>query len=143
MIIARQLLHHHDGTSTRADADWRAAAACAGEDPEAMFPARTDIVGIAYAKSMCARCPVVRECRAAADELETGGYVWGVWGGLTPDERRRARGLPVPRYSDRCGTYTGYKRHHNRGGEPCEDCRAAKSEYNHQLRVQRTVREAA
>ncbi|MEE1786561.1 WhiB family transcriptional regulator [Streptomyces sp. SP17BM10] len=37
------------------------------------------------AKSVCARCPVLAECRRYAMEVRE---PYGVWGGLTEDERR-------------------------------------------------------
>ncbi|NUT41231.1 MAG: WhiB family transcriptional regulator, partial [Thermoactinospora sp.] len=36
----------------------------------------------------CARCPVVDECRSYALRE---GETEGIWGGLTPQERRRSR----------------------------------------------------
>lgn len=41
-----------------------------------------------YAKRVCAVCPVVDEC---LDDALSRNEQFGVWGGLTPDERRRLR----------------------------------------------------
>ncbi len=64
--------------------DWAARAACrATPHPAAFFsgtPRDTD-----YAKRICADCPVTAECYR--DALNTGANV-GIWGGLTPRERR-------------------------------------------------------
>ena len=68
---------------------WTLDAVCAYEaapdgtyDP--MFPNPEDEQTEAYAKSLCARCPVKSECLATAlDRNEQ-----GVWGGTTQDERR-------------------------------------------------------
>jgi WhiB family redox-sensing transcriptional regulator len=38
------------------------------------------------AKAMCAACPLLRDCGVKGKKED-----WGIWGGLTPDERRRAR----------------------------------------------------
>lgn len=38
---------------------------------------------IALAKSVCAKCPVITECRTLGMEEEE-----GIWGGTLPDERR-------------------------------------------------------
>jgi WhiB family transcriptional regulator, redox-sensing transcriptional regulator len=68
--------------------DWRARALCRDEDPELFFPIGTSgpaLLQIAEAKAVCARCPVRAECLAEA--LET-GQDYGVWGGLSEDERR-------------------------------------------------------
>lgn len=68
--------------------NWRDRAACLGLDPELFFPV-SDVgpgaVQTAAAKAVCARCPVRAEC--LADALDAGND-YGVWGGLTEDERR-------------------------------------------------------
>lgn len=70
---------------------WRRHAACRGEDPELFFPVGSPgpvLEQIAAAKALCAKCPVRAACLRFA--LETGqGY--GIWGGLTEDERRNLR----------------------------------------------------
>jgi WhiB family transcriptional regulator, redox-sensing transcriptional regulator len=70
---------------------WRAHAACRGEDPELFFPVGSTgpmLEQIAKAKEVCAECPVREVCLDFA--LNTGqGY--GIWGGLTEDERRSLR----------------------------------------------------
>lgn len=70
---------------------WRAQAACRGEDPELFFPVGSTgpaLEQIAKAKEVCAGCPVREVCLDFA--LSTGqGY--GIWGGLTEDERRSLR----------------------------------------------------
>lgn len=84
---------------TEADLAWHEDAACVDTDPDSFFPE----IGpglhadIAAAKRVCARCPVRSECLAyslAHNEPH------GIWGGLTPEERRRqhtaARGRPRP-----------------------------------------------
>lgn len=43
------------------------------------------------AKSICARCPVKPECLVYGMSGEHGA--WGVWGGTTPNERRKIRRL--------------------------------------------------
>jgi len=66
---------------------WRSAAACRSCDPDLFFPLSSSGPGIeqvAQAKQVCARCPVRRECLAFA--LRT-GQAYGVWGGLTEQER--------------------------------------------------------
>jgi hypothetical protein len=44
---------------------------------------------IATAKAICATCPVSKQCLSAGLN-----EAWGIWGGLTPQERRL---LPSPR----------------------------------------------
>lgn len=68
--------------------NWRARALCRDEDPELFFPIGTSgpaLFQVAEAKAVCARCPVRTRCLAEA--LET-GQDYGVWGGLSENERR-------------------------------------------------------
>jgi WhiB family transcriptional regulator, redox-sensing transcriptional regulator len=58
---------------------WRKSAACRGFS-ELMFDPRK----VEAAKAICAGCPVVERCRLEAiDTMST----FGVWGGLTEQER--------------------------------------------------------
>lgn len=68
--------------------DWRHRSACHDIEPELFFPIGTSIAAmrqIRWAKAVCAACPVDEECLAWA--LDT-GQEFGVWGGLSEDERR-------------------------------------------------------
>lgn len=68
---------------------WFGDAACQGEDPELFFPVGTSaVLQLAEAKWVCARCPVQGPCLEWA--LLTGAE-YGVWGGLSEDERRTLR----------------------------------------------------
>jgi WhiB family redox-sensing transcriptional regulator len=83
-----------DPSSGRDAADWRRLAACRGEDPELFFPISSvgpAQVQITDAKKVCARCPVRPACLRYA--LAT-RQDYGIWGGLTEDERRQLRGRP-------------------------------------------------
>ncbi|MDJ0385084.1 WhiB family transcriptional regulator [Streptomyces sp. G-G2] len=73
--------------------DWQADAACRNVGPARFFhPAgergeeRED--RDAAAKRVCAHCPVRRDCLEHALRAQE---VFGVWGGLTEDERRDMR----------------------------------------------------
>ena len=80
------------------DVDWQQQAACRGCDPDIWFPTRGKDVH--QAKTICAECPVIGQCRSWAIFY---GERQGVWGGLTGNERRRARrGIPE-RYCPECG----------------------------------------
>jgi WhiB family transcriptional regulator, redox-sensing transcriptional regulator len=71
--------------------DWQNDAACLSEDPDLFFPIGTTgdaVPQIMTAKSICATCPVLSTCLEYA--LET-RQDYGVWGGLTEDERRSLR----------------------------------------------------
>lgn len=72
--------------------DWRTNAPCRSEDPELFFPIGTSgpaLVQIEQAKAVCRRCPVMERCLQWA--LET-RQDFGVWGGLSEDERLRRSG---------------------------------------------------
>lgn len=98
--------------------DWRQQGVCRTEDPEAMFPHPGDEVGIEYAKDVCAVCPVRATCLEYA---LTNRIEFGVWGGLTEEERRDLRKPPV---DVNCGTDAGYRAHKKQRTEVCEPCQA-------------------
>jgi WhiB family transcriptional regulator, redox-sensing transcriptional regulator len=68
--------------SENASSDWRHAARCRHDDPEALFVpgARQRDV-----REICHRCPVRTECLAHALDNRV---EFGVWGGMTERERR-------------------------------------------------------
>jgi WhiB family redox-sensing transcriptional regulator len=73
--------------------EWHHRAACrtAGRgliDPELFFPSDSDKAREEAAKQVCRRCPVSRICR---DEALDNGLWEGIWGGLTPTERRKLK----------------------------------------------------
>jgi WhiB family redox-sensing transcriptional regulator len=73
--------------------DWRADALCGGgkEDPELFFPIGTSgpaMLQTEQAKAVCRRCTVTAACLEWA--LET-GQDFGVWGGMSEDERRAVK----------------------------------------------------
>lgn len=67
--------------------DWTAQAACREVDPELFFPHPSDARGAAVAKSICAGCPVIDQCRDGALARRE---PHGVWGGLDERERHNA-----------------------------------------------------
>jgi WhiB family transcriptional regulator, redox-sensing transcriptional regulator len=70
-----------------ADRHWRLLAACRSADPDLFFPISSSgrsLAQVAEAKAICAECQVRRHCLAFA--LRT-HQVYGVWGGLTEQER--------------------------------------------------------
>ena len=70
---------------------WQWRAACRGEDTGTFFPPSEPetkherIVREERAKSICARCPVRLEC---LEYSLTVPELYGIWGGLTEQERR-------------------------------------------------------
>ena len=76
--------------------DWRAKAACRDKDPELFFPVGN--TGAAYqqieeAKAVCRTCKVIDACLKCA--LDT-NQDYGVWGGLSEDERRALKRRAPP-----------------------------------------------
>ena len=65
---------------------WSDQAACRGTDTEIFYPANAEEE--AEALSICATCPVRAQClEYAIHNRET----YGIWGGATPEQRRRMR----------------------------------------------------
>jgi WhiB family transcriptional regulator, redox-sensing transcriptional regulator len=71
-----------------ARATWRDDAACRHADPDLFFPIGATgpaLRQISEAKRICRACPARTPCLAWALE---NGITDGVWGAITPDERR-------------------------------------------------------
>jgi len=66
--------------------DWMLQARCLDADPEAFFPEKGG--STREAKRICAACPVREECLEYALENDER---FGIWGGLSERERRRAK----------------------------------------------------
>lgn len=66
---------------------WMDAAACIGKATDVFFPLPGGDTSISYsrARDICSGCDVSAECAAFAD---TENIQHGMWGGLTPEERR-------------------------------------------------------
>ncbi|MBP2705064.1 WhiB family transcriptional regulator [Microbispora sp. RL4-1S] len=80
--------------------DWAARAACLDADPGLFFPITWDEHPDhpeERARRICTTCPVQAACLDWA--LRT-GEADGMWGGTTPDERRRLRARQGPAASD-------------------------------------------
>lgn len=72
---------------------WQERAACRAEDLDLFFgadgePRRERLAREARAKAVCARCPVVAACLRHATAVPER---YGVWGGLSEEERNAAR----------------------------------------------------
>ena len=78
-------------TATGSVLNWRAAGACLNADPDLFFPissAGPAEQQIVRAKVICAGCGVRRECLEFALAHD---QVYGIWGGITPEDRQRER----------------------------------------------------
>ena len=77
--------------------DWKEQAACTGMPSEMFFPEvdtffpHTLRARENKAKAVCAKCPVDMECLNDALMNNTYDDDWGIFGGLTADERRALR----------------------------------------------------
>ncbi|MFE6946585.1 WhiB family transcriptional regulator [Streptomyces chartreusis] len=84
--------------------DWFHEAKCGVEDPGIFFPpygSRDSSRHVEIAKSLCAHCPVASHC---LDWAMTTRQETGIWGGLTPYERkglRRRRAIVPPSQPNR------------------------------------------
>lgn len=85
---------------------WTALASCATVDPELFFPDKGG--SLLDAIAICAGCPVRLQCLddALAYESQPGVDTYGVWGGLTAEQRKALRG------------------HNRKPVAPCPDCGA-------------------
>lgn len=80
--------------------DWMAGAACANAGPDLWFAPehprgpltseqiRNDRARVVAAKAVCRACPAQSDCLTHALRHD---IRWGIWGGLTVDERKKAR----------------------------------------------------
>jgi len=79
--------------------DWRERAACRGKPSELFFPPKPLLAtNYRVAREICQNCRVKEECLALVMRLDGMDDRWGMFGGLTPSERRRLR-------SDRAWNY--------------------------------------
>ncbi|MFF3511568.1 WhiB family transcriptional regulator [Streptomyces sp. NPDC002573] len=77
-----------------AGAEWRDRAACAGHDTAIWFTSNGQST---TAKQICGRCPVRAECLYDALKTEPSYHRYGMWGGLTAQQRNSIPALPTPR----------------------------------------------
>jgi WhiB family redox-sensing transcriptional regulator len=68
------------------DGSWWSSARCAGLDPGMFFSPERRVC--ATVKQICSGCSVRSQC---LEHAMTHGEVYGVWGGLTDEERVRLR----------------------------------------------------
>lgn len=70
-----------------------AGAHCIGVDPDLFF----DQYRFTEAKLVCEGCPAQQACLDENAALPHSERPWGVWGGMTPMERKRTRrAQPLP-----------------------------------------------
>ena len=82
----------HARRATRAEESWRDTGLCRDKDPNLFYPVgkgRPAAQQAEVAKAFCFVCPSREPCLAFA--LATGQEL-GVWGGTSPEERRRLLG---------------------------------------------------
>lgn len=73
---------------------WHRRAKCWEVNPEAFFPQHTKIKEkVEYAKSICAQCPVIKQCMfdVLDYEREHGDLIGGIYAGMLLEERKEWR----------------------------------------------------
>jgi WhiB family redox-sensing transcriptional regulator len=71
---------------------WQQQAACQTSEPDLFFPVSAkgrSAVDAALAKRICFQCQVRSQC---LDYAQSTHQMYGVWGGLTEEERQRLTG---------------------------------------------------
>lgn len=73
--------------------DWRRKAACIGAPQEVFFPTERKFTSRTWseARRLCASCPVKDHCLSIALTVDVSEDRWGMFGGMTPSERRQFR----------------------------------------------------
>lgn len=69
--------------------EWQEQALCREVDPDLFVPDGPDrMVAYKYAKAIqvCQSCPVIEDCREYALTFATSGHIYGVWGGMRPQQ---------------------------------------------------------
>ena len=72
-------------------ARWTSQAACVGHPAELFFPGKGE--SLSPARALCASCPVRLDC---LDYALRWSIPHGIWGGLSPRQRRHLRKPPPP-----------------------------------------------
>jgi len=69
---------------------------CSTENPDLFFPDnyQEDLEQIKRAKAICSNCWIEKDCLKFAMKTK---QRYGIWGGTTPNERKRLRKLDVSR----------------------------------------------
>lgn len=72
---------------------WRDRAACLGKSGDIFFPTERKFTSKTWAaaRALCANCPVREQCLATALAVDVTEDRWGMFGGMTPSERRYHR----------------------------------------------------
>jgi WhiB family transcriptional regulator, redox-sensing transcriptional regulator len=71
--------------------EWHEYSACRGLDINIFFPEYSVDKAFAQARSVCQSCPVIAECLDNQLRYEDFDDRWGMFGGLTPNERKEIR----------------------------------------------------
>ena len=101
--------------SVRALESWQDKSACRGMGSETFYTAEFARGPLkrnheAMAKAVCATCPVAHQCLAWALEF---AEPYGIWGGLTPEERdarRLSEGARPDQTADRLDVRAAHRR---------------------------------
>lgn len=104
--------------------DWRDDASCKGRHIDLWYPPMDAEVPEHYysiAREVCHRCPVWEQC--LSDATKPPVEVWGMWGGLTPQERTALTSAsPKPSALRAHGSWLRYRQ-----GCRCADCQESQT----------------
>lgn len=130
------------------DEMWRGEAACRGMNPALFFP--DSISATRKIKAVCESCPVTEPCLVYALKYKERD---GIWGGLTPRQRRAIRkveylskldddrGPRIKRAADHNEpTQHGTRSCYSHTGCRLPECTAAQNEYQRQWRIKKRQR---
>jgi hypothetical protein len=103
---------------------WKQLANCKSSDPSIFFFDEDDVSTRELAMKLCGGCKVKMDCLQYALEKKE---AFGIWGGMTPAERRKVKRINGTVSEDRCGTAAGYYAHRRLGEKACAACREAEN----------------
>jgi hypothetical protein len=107
-------------TATDPRRAWVDEALCAQTDPEIFFPLKG--APGHEAKRICTQCPVRLPC---LEEALARDLTWGIWGGLTPRERRKERDRRAGRGAADAGADRATRQGGGRSGPGVASARAS------------------
>lgn len=130
--LRKSKVQHLDWAQMAKDDTWRQKAVCRNLDPAIFFPegegAELNVL-YAKAKRYCNECPVRQECLdyAMRAEVNEDSHRYGLFGGLTPSQRKKLR-ASTSGVHGKYGTYTR--------GCRCPRCREANRLHSREQRAQ-------
>lgn len=114
--------------------NWAENAGCREADPDVWFPAQGDYELSRAPRAICNACPIKQRCLEHALAFEE----YGIWGGLSWDERRALLGGKSQKRTVH-GTERGYAAHRRLRETPCLACSLASTQARRDRQKGRTA----